>query len=123
MVVIATRVSRENASVQRLMGQGVEYRIRRGQFVLDEHLDRVVPERWIYFYVLGLVSGYIAPDTGVIGVTLALIPVVMDIVDAGLPATWGSLMLAELYRDLHKIVYQGGGQQGRSIGFPTLLQV
>ena len=78
-------------------------------------------ERRIYFYVLGLVLGYIAPDTGETGVTLALIPVVMDIVDAGLSAAWGSLMLVELYRDLHQIVYQGGGRHGRSIGFLTLL--
>lgn len=34
-------------------------------------------ERQIYFYVLRLVLGYIAPDIGGIGVTLALILVVM----------------------------------------------
>lgn len=45
--------------------------------MLDEHLDRVATERQIYFYVLGLVSGYIALDTGGIGLMLALIPVVM----------------------------------------------
>ena len=55
--------------------------------MLDEHL--------------GLVFGYIAQNTGGTGVTLELILVVMQIVDAGLPATWGSLMLVELYRDLH----------------------
>ena len=54
-------------------------------------------ERWIYFYVLKLVSGYISPNIGGIGVTLALIPVVMQIVNVGRPKAWGSLMLVELY--------------------------
>ena len=70
--------------------------------------------------MLGLVSGYIATDTSGTGVTLVLIPDVMEIVDARLPTAWGSLMLAKLYRDLHQIVYQGGSWKGRSIGFPTL---
>ena len=63
------------------MGFRVDYRIRQGQFALDEHLDHIAPERHIYFYVLGLVLGYIAPDTGGTGVTHALIPFVMDIMD------------------------------------------
>lgn len=52
---------------------------------------------------------------------LALIPIVMDIVDAGVLTAWGSLMLAELYKDLHQIIYQGIGHQGRSVGFLTVL--
>ena len=68
---------------------------------MDEHLDCVALERQIYFYVLGLISGYISHNIGGTGVTLALIPIVMQIVDVGLSAAWGSLMLVELYRDLH----------------------
>ena len=81
----------------------------------------MAPERQIYFYVLGLVLGYISLDIGETGVTLALIPFMIDIVDARILVAWGALMLVKLYRDLHQIVYQGGGQQGRGIGFPTLL--
>ena len=81
------------------------------------------PQRGKFTFVLGLVFGYITLDTRGKGVTLALFLVVMCIVDAGVPVTWGSLMLAKLYRDLHQIVYQGGSRQGRSIGFLTLLQV
>ena len=58
-------------------------------------------ERHIYFYVCGLVSSYISLDIEGNGVTLALIPVIMCIVDVGVLTTWGSLMLAELYRDLY----------------------
>ena len=83
------------------MGPGVAYQICQGKFALDEHLDQVDVKRQIYFYVCGLVSGYIAPNIGGTGVILALVPVIMCIVDAGVPTTWGSLMLAELYRDLH----------------------
>lgn len=105
------------------MGVGVEFRLCRGQLALDEHLGRVAAEWRIYFYVLGLVSEYLAPDIGGTCVTLSLILVVMAAVDARVPAAWGSLMLAKLYRDLHQIVYQGARHQGRSIGFATLLQV
>lgn len=83
------------------MGDGVAFRLQRGQLALDEHLDRVAADRRIYFYVLGLVSGYLAPDAGGTSVTLSLILVVIVAVDAGVPAARGSLMLAELYRDLH----------------------
>lgn len=90
---------------------------------MDEHLDWVVIERRIYFYVLRLVSGYLALDIGGTSVTLSLIPVVMAAVDAGIPTAWGSLMLVELYRDLHQIIYQGARHQARSMGFTTLLLV
>ena len=60
--------------------------------------------------MLRLVLGYISLDTGGTGVTLALIPVVMGIVDVRLPAAWGSLMLAKVYKDLYQIVYQGGSR-------------
>lgn len=55
--------------------------------------------------MFGLVLRCIAPNTGVIGVTLALILVVKQIMDEGLPDSWGSLMLVELYKDLHQIIY------------------
>lgn len=45
--------------------------------------------------------GYLAPNTRGTSVTLSLILVVMAIVDIEVPGVWGSLMLVELYKDLH----------------------
>ena len=73
--------------------------------------------------MLGLVLRYIALDIGGTRVMLAMIPIVMQIVDMRLLATWCSLMLEKLCQDLHQIVYQGGGWKGRRIGFLTLFQV
>ena len=72
-----TREMNVEIIVKGLVRLGMLYRIQRGQFALDENLDRVALERWIYFYVCELVSRYIALDIEGTIVILIVIPMIM----------------------------------------------
>lgn len=91
--------------------------LRHGQILLEQALAQAQPTRWIYFYVCALVSSYILLNYGGRSIVLGMIPMVIDTIDIGCPIAWGRLVLAELYKELHNIMYH----PGQRFGYITLL--
>ncbi|XP_059067634.1 protein MAIN-LIKE 2-like [Cryptomeria japonica] len=114
---IARRI--EQVEVVRLLTGG-EFPLHWRMLSLEHAATQAPPDRLIYIYICALVISYIILDRGKRPIVLGMIPVVVEAVDSNeRPMAWGTLVLMELYTELHEIVHH----PGRGLKIFTLLQV